>query len=291
MKDWKARQNGDGGWAYSRGCSWAEPTAFVLLAQFASGIERESFGAGVRFLRSLEAPGGGWRPQSGVAEATWVTSLVGLLPAQAIGVREHRRAIEWLKGQTGRESSWTYKLSQRLSGNKDEYPDGWPWFPGASAWVVPTSFAILAFEREFRAGKDSQIADRLAAGRRFLLSRMCADGGWNYGSSRVLGRDGDSYPETTGIALLALRGVPLDRSIEAAKTHLARCRTAEGIAWLRMGLAAHGEKAPAPLKSVCRTVMDEALHALAEARVNPLVGQVGNLRPIGNRPTQGEAKC
>jgi hypothetical protein len=275
--DWHSKQNIDGGWAYSRGCSWTEPTAIVLLAQTAAGIEPESlrsgesFSAGIRFLRSLEAPDGGWRPQSGVVESTWVTALVGLLPMKAIGDQPHQRAIEWLKGRTGRESSWDYKLRQRLSGNKDEFPEGWPWFPGATAWVIPTTFAILAFERELRTRTDVHIENRIALGKKYLLSRMCADGGWNYGANRALGRDGDSYPETTGIALLALRGVKLDQPIAAARKHLANCRTAEGIAWLRMGLAAHGEVVPAPAEPVCRTTMDTALWALSLSPVNPLL--------------------
>ena len=87
------------------------------------------------------------------------------------------------------------------------------------------------------------------SGREFLFGRMCADGGWNHGSNQALGRDGDSYPETTGIALTALRGSlqlrtidreRIERAKAAARRHLATCRTAEGIAWLRMGLAAHG---------------------------------------------------
>ncbi len=269
---WKSTQNPDGGWAYSRGCSWTEPTALVLLAQSAIGTEPASFAAGLNYLRSLAGPDGGFRPQSGVKESTWVTSLVGLLPAGSIGVPLHRGALAWLKGVTGRESSWSSKLRLRLSGSKEEVPDGWPWFPGASAWVVPTSLAVLAFERELKTREDSELRTRVAAGKRFLLSKTCADGGWNYGANRALGRDGDSYPETTGIALLALRGVKLDRSLAAARRHLAECRAAEGIAWLRMGLAAHGEKPTNNgYEPVCRTNMDAALWALASAPVNPLV--------------------
>jgi hypothetical protein len=258
--NWKSQQNPDGGWAYSRGCSWTEPTALVLLAQSATGIDRDSFGAGANFLRSLAGPDGGWRPQSGVSESTWVTSLVALLPPEATGVRQHLRAIEWLKGQTGKESNGPGGL-----------PRGWPWFPGASAWVVPTSLAILAFERELEVRPDSEISNRISDGKRFLLSRMCADGGWNYGGNRALGRDGDSYPETTGIALLALRGVSIGRSLATANRHLTDCRGAEGIAWLRMGLAAHGEIAPVPREPVIRTNTDAALWALASAARNPLI--------------------
>lgn len=275
--DWKSKQNADGGWAYSRGSSWTEPTALVLMAQLASGVESESFPAGVKFLRSLEGSDGGWRPQSGVAESNWVTALVGLLPLEVAGVPQHKRAIRWLKGQTGRESSLSFRLSQRLNGVTDEYPEAWPWFPGASSWVIPTSFALLAFQREQKIDPDSGVRDRIESGRRFLLARMCADGGWNHGGNRALGRDGDSYPETTGIALLALGGLDkrnLQKSLNKARQHLKECRTAEGIAWLRMGLAAHGEKADTSFEPRRRTIMDEALWQLASAPRNVLTGSV-----------------
>ena len=273
--NWQDRQNSDGGWAYSRGCSWAEPTALVLLAQCATGIQ-ENFGAGLSFLRSIARPDGGWRPQAGVDESTWVTSLVALLPAEALGNERHERAIEWMKGQTGRESGWGFRIRQRLAGNKGDFPDGWPWFPGASAWVIPTSFGILAFERALRFTGDAEVRERVESGRRFLISKMCADGGWNYGTAQALGRDGDSYPETTGIALLALHGAresrELARARAAALRHLETCKTAEGIAWLRMGLAAHGQRVSSGSATrVLRTNVDAALTAMSLAERNPLL--------------------
>jgi len=308
MTEWKSRQNGDGGWAYGRGCSWTEPTVFALLAQSAlagdlahSGLagrgdaaadgscaspdckpDRESFRGGVRFLGSIARRDGGFSPQPGVEESTWVTALVALLPEDAVRGRQRHRAIEWLKDRAGRESGWQYRLQQRLAGVKDDYPEGWPWYPGAAAWVVPTSLGILAFERALRHGGDEGSAgllDRVQSGREFLLKRMCADGGWNHGANRALGRDGDSYPETTGIALLALGGLAsskgvgakLERAKAAARKHLAACRTAEGIAWLRMGLAAHGETPEVAFDPVRRTNMDEALMTLAAAPRNPLL--------------------
>jgi hypothetical protein len=110
---------------------------------------------------------------------------------------------------------------------------------------------------------------------------MCADGGWNHGSNRALGRDGDSYPETTGIALAALHRAAqqekigrdiVDRAKKTARRHLAECTTAEGIAWLRMGLTAHGEsvrlRQPSPNP---RTTVDLALTAISSAVRNPLL--------------------
>jgi hypothetical protein len=52
-----------------------------------------------------------------------------------------------------------------------------------------------------------------------LIDRMCTGGGWNYGNRRVLGVDAAPYPDTTALALIALRNlhpVPATRaSIEA----------------------------------------------------------------------------
>lgn len=285
MIDWKSKQNRDGGWAYNRGCSWTEPTAFVLLAQSVTQVDRPSFEAGLKFLRSTQRPDGGWSPQPDVAESTWVTAVAALLPEEAIGTDQLKRAVEWLEGQTGRESGWSYRLQQMIHGNNEKNPEGWPWFPGAAAWVIPTSLGILAFERALARGESRSLRYRVNSGREFLMARMCADGGWNHGSNRALGRDGDSYPETTGVALTALHKASREQTVgkeiiararTAARRHLATCRTAEGIAWLRIGLAAQGEPAqaelataePAPLP---RTTMDAALTAISSASRNPLL--------------------
>src|SRR5580658_2551239 len=275
MTDWKSRQNRDGGWAYNKGCSWTEPTAFVLLAQSVTQVDRPSFEAGLQFLRSTQRKDGGWSPQPDVAESTWVTALAALLPEEAIGAGRLKRALAWLEGQTGRESSWSYRFQQMIHGVNEKHPDGWPWFPGAAAWVIPTSLGILAFERALTRDEDSRLRERVNSAKEFLAERMCADGGWNHGSNRALGRDGDSYPETTGIALAALHhgsgGQTIARAKDAARRHLATCRTAEGIAWLRMGLAAHGEPVESQFSPVPRTTVDAALIAISSSARNPLL--------------------
>jgi hypothetical protein len=281
MIDWKSRQNRDGGWAYDKGCSWTEPTAFVLLAQTATKVDRSSFEDGLKYLRATQLRDGGWSPQPDVDESTWVTAAVALLPEEAIGAERLKKALRWLEGQTGQESSWSYRFRQMIAGNKEKYPEGWAWFPGAAAWVIPTSLGLLAFERAIvrdqKAARngDRKLQQRVESGREFLYARICADGGWNHGSNRALGRDGDSYPETTGLALTALYRAPvcaeMERAKSAARRHLRECRTAEGVAWLRMGLAAHGEVARATNEPAPRTTMDAALTAMASAPRNPLL--------------------
>jgi len=269
MYDWGSKQNPDGGWAYNKGCSWTEPTAYALLAQTATTIDRPSFEAGLRFLQSTQRADGGWSPQPDVAESTWVTAVVALLPEEAIGPARRKSALEWMQGQTGRESSWSYKLQQRAAGNTQRFPEGWPWFPGAAAWVIPTAIGIIAFERALKRGFNGSLLGRVGSGRDFLIGRMCADGGWNHGGNRALGREGESYPETTGIALAALgRGADaqvLERAKAAARRHLKTCQTAEGTAWLRIGLSAQGQTAIVSREHVRRSTVDIALSAIADA--------------------------
>ena len=105
-------------------------------------------------------------------------------------------------------------------------------------------------------------------GRGYLLARRCEDGGWNHGSSSALGFQAVSYPETTGIALTALRGTGgegMQKSIARAREHFAACRSAEGLGWLRLGLLAQNAGMPAAGPAVPeRTLMDAAIGILAE---------------------------
>jgi len=59
-----------------------------------------------------------------------------------------------------------------------------------------------------------------------------------------LGYDCFPYPETTGMALAALRGVQssgTERGLAVARRFLGECRSADALNWLRLGLLAHGQ--------------------------------------------------
>lgn len=255
-------QNQDGGWPYRRGSSWTEPTVLSLLALPAN---HQACVRGYTWLRARQRQDGGWSPQDSVDETTWVTSLVALLPMAAAGAANFGRTQNWILRQTGANSTFWYRLRERMLGeNASEANPGWPWFPGTAAWVTPTCLAIVALRK--LPGPQPEIRRRIEQGRQFLLARVCADGGWNHGSARALGYEGSSYPETTGVALLALADASnLDRSIAAAERHWRECRSAEGAAWLKLGLLAHGRKTEGwPARTAPRNVRDIALWSLAE---------------------------
>ena len=164
---------------------------------------------GLDWLRDTQRKDGGWAPQIGVDQSTWVTALVSILPPEELGAAEHAHAIQWVVGSTGEESTLLYRIRRQLLGNRRspevEFP-GWPWVPGAAAWVGPTAVAILALERESCRKATPAIRKRIADGQRLPVSRMCLEGGWNHGSVRALGYESHPYPETTGMGLAALEG-------------------------------------------------------------------------------------
>ena len=264
-----AAQNPDGGWAYRGGSSWTEPTAYALLA-----LDGET-GAGPacerarRFLAGNQRSDGGFAPRPSVEESTWVTALA-ILAGAATG-EAGRRAVGWLVSESGEESGFIYRLRAWMNSTRpqamEEGVPGWSWYPGTAAWVVPTSLTILALERIERRYPDPRIRRRIDQGRQFVLAHVCEDGGWNHGSIRSLGFQAVSYPETTGIALLAVHGTDparIAKSIAKAEEHFRNCRSLEGLSWLQLGLMAQGHPAPTVPPDVrAHTLLDTALAILA----------------------------
>lgn len=269
-------QNSDGGWGYRGGGSWAEPTCYALLA-LATGdlVGSEAVRRGALWLARCQRSDGGLAPRESVAESTWVTALALLLPTGLLhGGLDRRRAGSWVVHQTGRESGWVNRLRLWMLGASPQDSltfDGWPWFAGTAAWVIPTAISILALEKLGREGGGSELSSRIAQGRGFLLARRCKDGGWNHGSTKALGYDSDSYPETTGIALLALHGSEapeISRAVTRGEQHLTRCQSSEAADWLTLGLLVHGRKAVAPPVAAHGTTMAIALSGLADTALH-----------------------
>ncbi len=261
------RQDPDGGWPYMRGKSCTEPTVYAIMAMLAAG-ENASATRGLKWLAQIQRRDGGWPVQPAVDQSSWVTALVALLPPERVGPVAHARAIRWLVGTTGEETSTSFRFRKWLLGipiPPDQQASGWPWVPGASAWVGPTSLAIMALEQEDKRDARAGIRARIDEGRQFLLHRACANGGWNHGGTHSPGYEPLPYPETTGMALAALRGVKspkVELSLKLARSYLAECRSADAFNWLRLGLLAHGWL-PAgfcpPRELAARTVPEVAL--------------------------------
>ncbi|MBZ5577213.1 MAG: hypothetical protein LAP40_11695 [Acidobacteriia bacterium] len=270
----QAAQNPDGGWGYQGRSSWSEPTAFALLALAATHSTSIHFERGLGWLRSTQRADGGWAPHPSVAESTWVTAVAVLALCEADdGGSVLGPAVAWLQRQSGEESTLTDRLRRLLLGARMEAGEGtkgWPWLAGTAGWVMPTALTILALEKAERRAGSAGARARIQQGRDFLLARICRDGGWNYGGVQALGFSANSYPDTTGMALLALHGVesPVVRmAVEKAAKQWPECHSAQTACWLHLGLEAHGMR-PATAGD-CRlenaNLLDRALVALARA--------------------------
>jgi hypothetical protein len=212
-------QNRDGGWPFAKGSSWTEPTALALLAlrlhdHSSSACQRAAY-----WLEQRQNPGdGGWRPNDAVPTSTWVTSMAILaLPDKGT------KAGDWLTGHIYKKTG------------------GSCWFPGTASWVTPTATAILALSRI----DNMRFAAPIEQSRQFLLNRRCRDGGWNHGGSSFRSENAISYPETTGLALLALAGIPsehLTSALRVSDQFLKDPQSIEGLSWLQMGLMAQGRR-------------------------------------------------
>jgi hypothetical protein len=261
-------QNPDGGWPYQLGGpSWTEPTAYALLAIRAQESVSEPVAMGLRWLIAAQRPDGGWAPQAAVRQSAWVTAVVALLGPAQLGGDAYRRGIGWIVRESGEETSFLSRVQRLLTGTSQTAP-GWPWFPRTSAWVTPTALSMLALRKAAQCAESGRIRARLHMGAACLLQHACSDGGWNYGAARALDFDSHSYPETTGVALLALTGTDsavIRKACRWAQAQLPKCRTSEGESWLRLGLLAHGQlpsHAPPPARPP-RTVQNAALALLA----------------------------
>ncbi len=269
-----ARQNPDGGWPYGKGTSCTEPTACALLALAAAGESNTTAAArAAAWLSRCQRSDGGWAPQPGVDQSTWVTSLVLLVSPALLSVQRDK-ALAWLAAETGRESSWIQRArSYLLNGSAPPATEtAFPWYPHTAAWVTPSCFGLLALEKANRAARSNNLDQRCTSAREYLLSHTCRDGGWNHGSTRALGYDSDSYPETTGQALLALHnasGDKVERALERARRQLESCRSLEAASWLRLGLLAHQRNVPAsPVANAHGGVQELSLEVLAQAAAN-----------------------
>jgi hypothetical protein len=180
--------------------------------------------------------------------------------------------MNWLLQQTGQESNMIYRIRQWMLGNQNLSTGaerGWAWYPGAAAWVMPTAVSLVALRKQQGDHSSEALAQRIQGGVQYLLAHACKDGGWNHGATHALGYEAGAYPETTGVALLALRGVKapeVDRGIQVAETFYQQPNPA-GAAWLRIGLLAQGRPVHAlspPVHSRKVNIVDEALYKLSD---------------------------
>ncbi len=288
-------QNSDGGWSYTKGNSWAEPTALSLLALEAQRDNPPGIAAherGAEWLLAHQKLSGGWSPSPAVEECTTVTSLVALALLSLIRrgqayERSVEAALRWSADQVYSDSfSFGLLLSQTLNLPPAHAPGSVPWYPGTAGWVTPTALTAVSLAIAARKKKDhkefQQLAKRCCS---YLLSRRCVDEGWNHGGSKTRSEDATSYPETTGVALLALRVAAIEQpaaAVQLARKFASNPGSVEGLSWIQLALQDSSETvSDPPIVPKPRTNRDCALRliALSARQGRDIFGNLGN--PVG----------
>ena len=240
------KQNRDGGWPYVRGASWTEPTVYAVLALLAAG-ETEPAGRGLRWILATGRPDGGWPPQAGVDQSTWVTALVALLPPEQLGAAahaarhrmaagNHRPGIHRglpLAGVASGQPAATRTGVSRLAldtgrgrmGGSDFAGDS-----GAGKGVPPEALAGHPGTNRFRPAvpADAHVP------RRRMEPRLGASPGIRVAPLPGNHRHGAGGPARRPVARHGAR-------LAVARRFLGECRSADALNWLRLGLLAHGQ--------------------------------------------------
>ena len=235
-------QNPDGGWGYFAGkTSWLEPTAYAALALQGEPAADRAW----ELLRSWQLADGGWPPRAGVKTSGWGTALCAII---AMAHQEWdaplKKGISWLVGLSGVESNWLSVLVSRVGlvdYGRNVGLKSWPWRPGNSGWVEPTVHAIVALKIAAPKLSSKELRERVRIGEAQLLDVRDRDGGWNYGSPKVLGVELPSYPETTALALVALQGHQnLENAFALAHKQIGETPSPLARAWLTIAMRLHG---------------------------------------------------
>jgi hypothetical protein len=233
-----------GGWGYSR--QWAiEPTCLALLALRLRSTTDQA--RGLRFLKNCQRTDGSWPGFEGDDEGSWATSLAIITLIRVGGDWDSvQRGCQWLLRTRGQESDWLAKWRYRLFDKKVRFdPDkyGWPWTVGASSWVVPTAYSLIALRLAFGCCLTNSAKQRLEQGTAMLLDRACPSGGWNAGNGVAFGVPLEPHADVTSLALISLlphRHHPTAKaSLSWLKNRWFALHSVNSVCWAAMALGVH----------------------------------------------------
>lgn len=230
----------EGGFAESVPPSGFRPdsTAWAVLAFFVAEAGEDAVARGRHRLAEAQLPDGRVPISPDDPQSFWPTSLAILAWTGDSAYREsQQKAIQFLRKTTGLH--WQKEPDSPFG--HDTFLAGWPWVELTHSWVEPTALSIIAVTTNGSAGEP-----RVRQAVNLLLDRQLADGGWNYGNTRVFGQELRPLAYSTGMALSALEGkveaARVEKSLLYLEQEARRIRTPLSLSWAILGLAAWGRQ-------------------------------------------------
>jgi len=271
-------QNSDGGWSYFPGKrSWFEPTTYAMLVLHGQRDSEAALDRAWTLLRSWQLKDGSFRPSGQVQEGTWVTAhAVTLACVRGVDDASVHASVDWLLRVVGAEHDLSMRAASffhLIQTKLDVSHEGWPWRDGNASWIEPTAHTLLALKKIAPRYRTAEVEHRVREGEKLVLSRRCADGGWNCGNPNVFNYDLPSYPETTGLALLGLCGrnkQELAGALDVAERFRVETKSSLAKAWLQIALRCHGRQVETPAENpwASSDVMLAAVQALGHPEGN-----------------------
>lgn len=193
-----------------------------ILERLRALLAREQNGDG-RVCVNREHPASYW--PTPLAILAWQNS-----PASHIA---QSRAVRFLLDTTGIH----FPRKPDAPSAHDTNLKGWPWVDDTHSWVEPTATCVMALSATGH-GQHDRVLEAI----RMILDRQLPDGGWNYGSTFIFGKEHHPMPESTGAALTSLAGTvghdTVSRSLNYLQGEVGRLRTPISLGWGLLGLAA-----------------------------------------------------
>ena len=208
----RASVNADGGWGYFPGkASRLEPTSWCLLALLnapAIGACEDLVQGALACLARWQVSRGSLSDVSGTLPNYAFNGLAAVAIRDALASRDgaaRQPAVRLEALLAAISSAEGIRSRPTWTGRQDNQLVGWPWHDGTSSWVEPTAWCTLALKQLKQIQPEAAVAERIAQAERLLADRCCAEGGWNYGNSNILGKDLFPYVSSSTVALIALQ--------------------------------------------------------------------------------------
>jgi hypothetical protein len=262
--------NADGGWGYStRKTSRLEPTCWAILALRGAGDgpgDEARVDAALALVASWQRAGGLLSDTPSAPTNLAFNGLAAIVAQNALGAgRADGGSLKLLVGTllAGISATGGVRLKQSAANRQDNHLVGWAWNEGTFSWAEPTSWCLLALKKARNLPGVVSAADRIDEAERLLVDRCCLSGGWNVGSSNVLGKELSPYVPTTAVGLLALQdrtALPeVVRSLAWLGGNWPRERSALALSMALIALRMHGRAVDEVERTIRAHVADSGL--------------------------------